>query len=76
MDIELYENDSLHGEAFNFGPRAEQNHTVEELLIDLSKYWDFKDVNEAYIPFHEAGLLKQSTFLSQMASKYGVQRYY
>ncbi|NVJ54186.1 MAG: CDP-glucose 4,6-dehydratase [Campylobacteraceae bacterium] len=60
---ELYQNDSLHGEAFNFGPRAEQNHTVEELLIDLSKYWNFEDVNNAYkvtgnIPFHEAGLLK------------------
>jgi CDP-glucose 4,6-dehydratase len=60
---ELYENKSLHGEAFNFGPSAEQNHTVEELLIDLSRYWDFKDVNDAYkvtanIPFNEAGLLK------------------
>ncbi len=59
----LYENDSLHGEGFNFGPRAEQNHTVEELLIDLSKYWNFEDVSKAYkvtgnIPFHEAGLLK------------------
>lgn len=59
----LYENNSLHGEAFNFGPRAEQNHTVEELLIDLSKYWDFDNVDDAYkvtgnIPFHEAGLLK------------------
>ncbi|MEV9499456.1 CDP-glucose 4,6-dehydratase [Aliarcobacter butzleri] len=63
LGAELYENENLHGEAFNFGPRAEQNHTVEELLIDLSKYWDFKDVNDAYkvtgnIPFHEAGLLK------------------
>ena len=63
LGAELYGNDSLHGEAFNFGPRAEQNHTVEELLIDLSKYWNFKDVSNAYkvtgnIPFHEAGLLK------------------
>ncbi|MEV9594159.1 CDP-glucose 4,6-dehydratase [Aliarcobacter butzleri] len=63
LGAELYENENLHGEAFNFGPRAEQNHTVEELLIDLSKYWDFKEVNDAYkvtgnIPFHEAGLLK------------------
>lgn len=63
LGAELYADDTLHGEAFNFGPRAEQNHTVEELLIDLSKYWDFKDVNDAYkvtgnIPFHEAGLLK------------------
>lgn len=59
----LYEDESLHGEGFNFGPRAEQNHTVEDLLIDLSKYWSFKDSSEAYkvtgnIPFYEAGLLK------------------
>ncbi|MDO8455095.1 MAG: CDP-glucose 4,6-dehydratase [Sulfurimonas sp.] len=59
----LYGDDSLHGEAFNFGPRAEQNHTVEELLVDLSKYWHFENIDEAFsvtdnIPFHEAGLLK------------------
>lgn len=63
LGAELYHNDSLHGEAFNFGPKAEQNHTVEELLIDLSKYWHFKNPKDAYkitgnIPFHEAGLLK------------------
>ncbi len=59
----LYNNNSLDGEAFNFGPRAEQNHTVKELLIDLSKYWQFDNLNKAFkitdnIPFHEAGLLK------------------
>jgi len=59
----LFKDDSLCGEAFNFGPRAEQNHTVKELLEDLSVYWDFKEPSEAYavtdnIPFHEAGLLK------------------
>ena len=59
----LYEDDSLHGEGFNFGPRAEQNHTVVELLVDLSKYWDFENIDKAYqvtdnIPFQEAGLLK------------------
>lgn len=55
--------DELNGEAFNFGPRAEQNHAVVELLHDLAEQWGFKDLNEAYkitgnIPFHEAGLLK------------------
>jgi len=60
---ELYQDNSLHGEAFNFGPRAEQNHTVKQLLEDLSRYWSFKDINDAFtvtdnIPFHEAGLLK------------------
>lgn len=59
----LYNDDSLNGEAFNFGPRAEQNHNVEELLKDLSKYWHFKNPSDAYkitdnIKFHEAGLLK------------------
>ena len=59
----LHEDNSLHGEAFNFGPKAEQNRTVEELLIDLSRYWHFDNPSEAYevtdnIPFHEAGLLK------------------
>jgi CDP-glucose 4,6-dehydratase len=57
------QNAVLNGEAFNFGPRAEQNHAVVELLHDLAEHWGFKDLNEAYkiidnIPFHEAGLLK------------------
>ncbi len=54
---------TINGESFNFGPRAEQNRTVLELLSDLSKYWHFAHPEEAYkvtdnIPFHEAGLLK------------------
>lgn len=63
LGANLYTNRSLHGEAFNFGPRAEQNQTVKQLLKDLSKYWYFENVNDAFtitdnIPFHEAGLLK------------------
>lgn len=59
----LYKNSSLSGEAFNFGPKAEQNHTVKQLLEDLSAYWHFNHANDAFtitdnIPFHEAGLLK------------------
>ena len=59
----LFMNEGLVGESFNFGPRAEQNRTVLQLLSDLSSYWDFNDVKDAYIvtadiPFHEAGLLK------------------
>ena len=60
---ELYFDDSLNGEAFNFGPKAEQNRTVKELLGDLSKYWGYENPEDSYvitdnIPFHEAGLLK------------------
>jgi CDP-glucose 4,6-dehydratase len=63
LGSKLYEDDNFHGEAFNFGPRAEQNHTVKQLLRDLAKYWHFKDADDAFtltdnIPFHEAGLLK------------------
>jgi CDP-glucose 4,6-dehydratase len=59
----LHERGCLNGEAFNFGPRAEQNHTVKQLLEDLSQYWQFDSINDAFsitdfIPFHEAGLLK------------------
>jgi CDP-glucose 4,6-dehydratase len=59
----LYENDNLHGESFNFGPRAEQNQNVKQLVEDLSYHWHFKNVNHAYevtdnILFDEAGLLK------------------
>lgn len=53
----------LHGEVFNFGPRAEQNHTVVDLLGDLGRNWGFTSSDQAYqvtsnVPFHEAGLLK------------------
>nr|WP_257713236.1 CDP-glucose 4,6-dehydratase [Vibrio neptunius] len=54
---------SLSGQQFNFGPRAEQNHTVKDLLSDLSNHWGFEDEHDAFqvtdnIPFNEAGLLK------------------
>ena len=57
--------DDLHGESFNFGPRAEQNHTVVRLLQDLAAVWGFENPKESFevvdnIPFHEAGLLKLS----------------
>ena len=59
----LYEDKNLNGEGFNFGPRAEQNYTVKQLLENLSEYWHFKNIDDAFkvtnnIPFHEAGLLK------------------
>jgi len=60
---QLFKNHSLNGESFNFGPLSQLSYTVEELLQDLSKCWDFENVSNAYkvideIKFHEAGLLK------------------
>ena len=63
LAVELAENSELNGESFNFGPNAEYNHSVKDLLEDLAKTWKFEDVSKAYaitgnIKFHEAGLLK------------------
>lgn len=61
---ELYLNKDLQGEAFNFGPDAEQNQSVEKLIIELCKYWNTKDKKNKFyeitnnIPFHEAKLLR------------------
>jgi CDP-glucose 4,6-dehydratase len=60
---ELAARDAQHGEAFNFGPQADRNHKVVELLMDLARIWGLADGQKAYevvaqVPFHEAGLLK------------------
>lgn len=51
-----------NGEAYNFGPRAEQTKTVLQLVQDLAKDWGLNP-NEAAqvtgnVPFEEAKLLK------------------
>jgi CDP-glucose 4,6-dehydratase len=65
---------TFHGESYNFGPMAEQNRTVVELIGDLAIEWggansgaggEQRGDNKGYeitadIPFHEAGLLKLS----------------
>jgi CDP-glucose 4,6-dehydratase len=57
---QLFIRKNLCGESFNFGPRPENNFSVEELLKEMSKHWDdvrWNIVNE--INNHkEAGLLK------------------
>ena len=60
LGAELFENKKFHGEAFNFGPKSEQNRTVLELLTDLSQNWKVENPYHITdnIPFHEAGLLK------------------
>jgi CDP-glucose 4,6-dehydratase len=54
---------NINGEAFNFGPDANQNKTVLELLQTISTHWDFTSLTEYFniennTSFHEAGLLK------------------
>jgi CDP-glucose 4,6-dehydratase len=59
----LFKDHSLNGESFNFGPKPEYNHTVQEILEDMSVRWHFENSKDAYkvtgdIKFYEAGLLK------------------
>jgi CDP-glucose 4,6-dehydratase len=55
------EKHDINGQSFNFGPPADQNYTVLDLLQDLARNWspDNTDiVNIEPSNFHEAGLLK------------------
>lgn len=57
----LKENPGLHGEPFNFGPPARQNHSVLELVQEMSEHWDqvrWEDVSDTVDGPHESGLLK------------------
>lgn len=59
----LEEGAAINGEAFNFGPNADQNHTVLDLLQAISTHWQFDSMKEYFAvesnnTFHEAGLLK------------------
>ena len=60
---ELFTESHLHGQAFNFGPKSAKNHTVGQLLSDLSQYWNFQNLDDAFIvtdniKFPESSLLK------------------
>lgn len=58
----LFEGRSENGEAYNFGPRAEQTKTVLDLTKDLATAWGLNAENmvrvTGNIPFSEATLLK------------------
>lgn len=63
LAAKLAGSNAYDGESYNFGPRAEQNRTVVELIGDLGNIWGLQSQAEAYtvtgnIPFHEASLLK------------------
>lgn len=53
---------NLNGESFNFGPPAEVNATVEQLLQEMVKHWNGKSwrVESSALTRKEAGLLKLS----------------
>lgn len=57
----LVEHPELHGEPFNFGPKAQQNCSVLELVRQMARHWEqvrWKDVSESVVGPYESGLLK------------------
>ena len=69
LAINLSKNKTLHGEAFNFGPRNHQNYSVISVVKLMKKYWDnvsWKLHKSNYKIFKESSLLKLN---SQKAKK-------
>lgn len=61
LAMELNASAELHGEPFNFGPPAQQNHSVGELVASMTEHWDqvrWEDVSAQYGGPYESGLLK------------------
>ena len=61
LAYELSKRPELHGEPFNFGPPAQQAHSVLELVKQMSKHWDqvrWDDVSGNDGAPYESGLLK------------------
>lgn len=61
LALALKESAALHGHPFNFGPPAQQNHSVGELVTAMSDHWDqvrWEDVSAQYGGPYESGLLK------------------
>jgi CDP-glucose 4,6-dehydratase len=77
----LARSEALHGEAFNFGPRAEQSRTVVELLGDLARDFGLEEGKRGFEvvdrkPFHEAGLLKLNCDKALLALRWTPTRAY
>jgi CDP-glucose 4,6-dehydratase len=57
----LSQQPELHGEPFNFGPQAQQNHSVLELVQQMALHWEkvrWQDVSSSVAGPYESGLLK------------------
>lgn len=61
LAIALSQQPELHGEPFNFGPQAQHNHSVLDLVHKMSLNWDqvrWEDVSKSVAGPYESGLLK------------------
>lgn len=61
LAIALSQQPELHGEPFNFGPQAQQDHSVLELVQQMAVHWDqvrWQNVSGSATGPYESGLLK------------------
>lgn len=61
LAIALAQRPELHGQPFNFGPQAQQNHSVLALVQQMALHWDqvrWQDVSGVAVGPYESGLLK------------------
>lgn len=61
LGMELYNDSTIHGEAYNFGPSANQNYSVRNLIDEMKLSWKnvrWNDTSNNESHLHEAGLLK------------------
>ncbi|MEO5346353.1 MAG: CDP-glucose 4,6-dehydratase [Magnetococcus sp. YQC-9] len=61
LAMALNEQSCWHGEAYNFGPPAQQNHSVGELVSKMATHWEggrWEDVSAQYGGPYESHLLK------------------
>tara|TARA_B110000008_G_scaffold279993_1_gene330406 strand:- start:11796 stop:12893 length:1098 start_codon:yes stop_codon:yes gene_type:complete len=57
----LEKNNDINGEAYNFGPNANQSHSVSELIGEMGRHWEnirWNNNSHEEKSFHEASLLK------------------
>ena len=61
LAIALSQRSDLHGQPFNFGPQAQQNHSVLALVQQMALYWDqvrWRDISGLDAGPYESALLK------------------
>lgn len=61
LALALAQRSELHGEPFNFGPPAQQNQCVLELVQQMALHWDqvrWQDISQSATGPYESGLLK------------------
>lgn len=61
LAVALSQRPELHGESFNFGPMAQQNHSVLELVQKMALHWNqvrWQDVSHSATGPYESALLK------------------